>query len=156
MSLLIPSTGKPRVILGLMTFGPDASAGARITSLDEYNKCLDYFQSQGYNEIDTARVYIGGKQEAFTKEARWQERGLTLATKVYPHEPGTHRPEKLRESLETSLRELGTNVSVSMVQSVGPRSWNRTKYLSCSGFEEHQSDRCSIFVPYSDILEKMC
>ena len=54
-------TGKPRVILGLMTFGPDSSAGARITSLNDYNKCLDYFQSQGYNEVDTARSYIGGK-----------------------------------------------------------------------------------------------
>ena len=44
---LLMQTGKPRVILGLMTFGPDSSAGARITSLDEYNKCLDYLQSQG-------------------------------------------------------------------------------------------------------------
>ena len=111
MPLLTPTTGKPRVILGLMTFGPDANAGGRITSLDEYNKCLDYLQSQGYNEIDTARVYIDGKQEAFTREARWKERGLTVATKVYPHQPGTHRPEVLRENLETSLRELGTNVS---------------------------------------------
>ena len=59
-----------------MTFGPDDSAGARITSLDEYNKCLDYLQSQGYNEIDTARTYIGGKQEAFTAEAHWKERGF--------------------------------------------------------------------------------
>lgn len=59
MPLLVP-TGKPRIILGVMTFGPDPSAGARITSLDEYNKCLDYFQSQGYNEVDTARTYIGG------------------------------------------------------------------------------------------------
>ena len=58
---LFAQTGKPRVILGLMTFGPDPSAGARITSLEEYNKCLDYFQSQGYNEVDTARSYIGGK-----------------------------------------------------------------------------------------------
>ena len=116
MPLLTPSTGKPRVILGLMTFGPDASAGARITSLDEYNKCLDYLQSQGYNEVDTARVYIGGKQEAFTREARWKERGLTLATKVYPHKPGTHGPEVLRENLETSLRELGTNVGISLGQ----------------------------------------
>ena len=57
---LLMQTGKPRAILGLMTFGPDASAGARVTSLDEYNKCLDYFQSQGYNEVDTARTYIGG------------------------------------------------------------------------------------------------
>ncbi len=116
MPLLTPSTGKPRVILGLMTFGPDAGAGARITSLDEYNECLDYLQSQGYNEVDTARVYIGGKQEAFTREARWKERGLTLATKVYPHQPGTHSPEVLRENLETSLRELGTNVSIPLGQ----------------------------------------
>lgn len=54
-------SGKPRVILGLMTFGPDPSAGARITSLDEYNRFLDYFQSQGYNEVDTARAYVGGR-----------------------------------------------------------------------------------------------
>jgi hypothetical protein len=30
-----------------MTFGPTESKGARITSLDEFNKCLDYFQQQG-------------------------------------------------------------------------------------------------------------
>ena len=58
---LLTQTGKLRVILGLMTYGPDSSAGARITSLDEYNKSLDYLQSQGYNEVDTARSYIGGR-----------------------------------------------------------------------------------------------
>lgn len=103
------STGKPRVILGLMTFGPDPAAGARITSLDDFNQQLDYFQSQGYYEVDTARTYIDGKQEAFTREARWKERGLKLATKAYPHEAGWHKPEKLRGFLETSLKELGTN-----------------------------------------------
>lgn len=46
-----------------MTFRPDESAGARITSLAEYNKCLDYLQGQGYNEIDTARVYNVDKQK---------------------------------------------------------------------------------------------
>lgn len=106
---LITGTGKPRIILGLMTFGPDESKGARITSLDEYNKFLDHFQAQGYNEVDTARVYVGGKQEAFTREAKWKERGLTLATKVYPHEPGLHKPEVLTELFETSLKELGTD-----------------------------------------------
>lgn len=107
MPLVVQSL-KPRVILGLMTFGPDESTGARITSLDEYNKCLDYFQQQGYNEIDTARVYVGGKQEAFTAQAKWKERGLTLATKWYPIYPGAHKPEVVREKLEESLRELGT------------------------------------------------
>ena len=111
---LIPSTtangSKPRVILGLMTFGPPGSEskGGRITSLDEYNKNLDYFQQQGYNEVDTARAYIQGGQESFTKEAHWKDRGLTLATKCFPVKPGDHSAEKLRESLEKSLKELGT------------------------------------------------
>ncbi|KAL8766914.1 MAG: hypothetical protein Q9194_006134 [Teloschistes cf. exilis] len=106
---LLTGIGKPRVILGLMTFGPDESAGARITSLDEYKRCLDYFQQQGYSEVDTARAYGGGRQEAFTKDAGWAERGLTLATKSYPRQPGTHKPAVLREQLETSLKELGTD-----------------------------------------------
>jgi len=106
---LLTQNSKPKAILGLMTFGPDESAGARITSLDEFNKCLDYFQAQGYNEVDTARTYIGGKQESFTSEARWKERGLTLATKWYPSRPGAHKPQALREALTTSLRELKTD-----------------------------------------------
>jgi len=91
-----------------MTFGPDEAAGARITSLDEYNKCLDLFQSQGYNEVDTARIYVGGAQEAFTAAAHWKERGLTLATKWYPKEAGAHKPAVVREMLLESLKELQT------------------------------------------------
>ena len=59
--------------------------------------------------MDTARAYIQGDQESFTKEARWKDRGLTLATKCYPVKPGDHSPEKLRASLEKSLKELGTD-----------------------------------------------
>ncbi|KAI9729482.1 MAG: Aflatoxin B1 aldehyde reductase member 2 [Cirrosporium novae-zelandiae] len=106
---LVTQNPNPRVILGLMTFGPDESAGARITSLDEYNKCLDYLQQKGYNEIDTARIYVDGKQEAFTAQARWKERGLTVATKAYPKVPGNHKPAILREWLEKSLSELKTD-----------------------------------------------
>jgi len=106
---LISQNPTDRVILGCMTFGPDESAGARITSLDEYTKHLDHFQSKGYNEIDTARLYVGGKQEAWTRDAKWKDRGLTLATKVYPTEPGTHKPEKLKELFSTSLKELDTD-----------------------------------------------
>jgi len=90
-----------------MTFGPDTDKGARITDLKDYNSCLDAFQSAGYSEIDTARAYIAGKQEAWTRDAKWNERGLTIATKCYPNEPGMHSPKRIRESLETSLRELG-------------------------------------------------
>ncbi|KAI1336659.1 aldo/keto reductase [Xylariaceae sp. FL0016] len=108
--MLLTSTPKDRIILGLMTFGPDANAGARITDIAEYNKCLDGFQARGYNEVDTARVYCGRQQEAFTREARWKERGLTLATKIkYPNEAGDHQAAKVAESLDTSLKELGTD-----------------------------------------------
>ncbi|KAL8933563.1 MAG: hypothetical protein Q9216_006308 [Gyalolechia sp. 2 TL-2023] len=106
---LLTTTGQPRVILGLMTFGPDEAAGARITSLDEFNRCLDYFQQQGHYEVDTARTYIGGRQEAFTRDAHWKERGLTLATKCYPVPAGTHKPAVLKEKFNTSLAELGTD-----------------------------------------------
>ncbi|KAK8173536.1 NADP-dependent oxidoreductase domain-containing protein [Phyllosticta citrichinensis] len=106
---LVVQRPKPRVILGLMTTGPDESSGARLTSLETYTECLDYFQSQGYNEIDTARVYVGGKQESFTAAAKWKERGLTLATKCYPVEPGLHKRENITASLNKSLAELQTD-----------------------------------------------
>jgi len=110
MPLIVPRA-KSRVILGLMTFGPPGSEdkGGRITSLDDYNQCLDYFQHAGYSEVDTARMYIHGEQEAFTKEAKWKERGLTLATKCYPSEPGMHQPDRLKATLNKSLAELGTD-----------------------------------------------
>ncbi|KAI1976764.1 hypothetical protein LOZ53_003640 [Ophidiomyces ophidiicola] len=108
MPLVVPHLG-PRVILGLMTFGPDEKAGARITSLDEFQKCLDFLTANNCFEIDTARVYVEGQQEAFTARAGWKERGLQIATKWYPRNPGDHKPGVLRRNLETSLKELQTD-----------------------------------------------
>ncbi|KND86343.1 Aflatoxin B1 aldehyde reductase member 2 [Tolypocladium ophioglossoides CBS 100239] len=109
MPLVIQSP-KNRIILGLMTFGPKAEDGARITDLTAFNKALDVFQERGYNEVDTARIYVAGNQEAFTREARWKERGLTLATKVqYPANPGDNAADKVVASVETSLKELGAD-----------------------------------------------
>lgn len=99
-----------RIILGLMTFGPDPKTGGRITDVNEFGKILDHFQSRGYNEVDTARMYIGGQQEAFTREAGWKDRGLTLATKIeYPKNPRTNTAEKVLESADISLKDLGTD-----------------------------------------------
>lgn len=107
---LVAAAPTPRVILGLMTFGADEATGARITSVPEFAKILDLYQQRGYSEVDTARVYIGGQQEAFTREAGWKERGLTLATKVkYPANPGDNTADKVAASVETSLKELGTD-----------------------------------------------
>jgi aflatoxin B1 aldehyde reductase len=92
-----------------MTFGPDLKWGARTTIVDEFNDFLDLFQARGYNEVDTARQYQGGQQEAFTRAAKWKDRGLKLATKVFPVTPGQHKPEIITEMFETSLERLGTN-----------------------------------------------
>ena len=92
-----------------MTFGPDESKGARVTSLDEYKKCLDHFQKEGYNEVDTAESYVGGQQMAFTAQAGWKERGLTLATKYYPKQEAGHTAKVLREKLDHCLQELDTD-----------------------------------------------
>ena len=102
---------KPRVVLGLLTFGPPETEfhGSRITSLDEFNNFLDCFQSRGCSEVDTARQYVKGQQEGWTKRANWQDRGLKLATKCYPEQPGWHSKTNVREIFETSLRELGTD-----------------------------------------------
>ena len=107
---LVAQSPKDRIILGLMTFGPKAEDGARITDLETFGKALDVFQTRGYNEVDTARTYVGRQQEAFTREVGWKDRGLTLATKViYPSKPGDNTAEKVVESVETSLKELGTD-----------------------------------------------
>ena len=98
---------KPRIILGLMTFGPNPSKGARITDIGVFQSCLTELSSRGYNELDTARVYIDGAQEAFTAAAGFEEKGFAIATKVYPTPPYSHEPTVLRQALETSLRELG-------------------------------------------------
>lgn len=104
---------KPRAILGLMTYGPDNFADNRVTTLEEFKTHLDALQKHGYNEVDTARIYSGGDQEAFTAKAGYKERGLKLATKSYPRTPGAHTAANLRKDLETSLAELGaTSVDI--------------------------------------------
>lgn len=54
-------------------------------------------------------MYVGGKQEAWTRDAKWKDRGLTLATKVYPYQPGVHKPDRLKEHANTSFKELGAD-----------------------------------------------
>ncbi|KAM3550836.1 hypothetical protein MY1884_008043 [Beauveria asiatica] len=110
MPLIVPTRTKPRVILGLMTFGPSKEAGARITDVATLGKALDVLRARGYDEIDTARIYIDGAQEAFTREAGWKDRNFTLATKVeYPHKPGANNAQAVVASVEKSLAELGTD-----------------------------------------------
>lgn len=126
---LVAASPTHRVILGLMTFGPTEKNGARITAVPEFAKVLNLFQSRGYNEVDTARVYVGGEQEKFTRDAGWKDRGLTLATKVkYPGQPGDNQADKVAASVETSLKELGTDC----VDLLYLHAAVRLRYSSCS------------------------
>jgi len=100
---------KNRLILGLMTIGPDSALGARITDLDEYKKCLNYLAFKGYNELDSAAVYVGGKQESFTRDAGFKERGFRVASKIMPKKPRSHAPEHLPAAWDVSLRNLGVD-----------------------------------------------
>ncbi|PTB64765.1 Aldo/keto reductase [Trichoderma citrinoviride] len=102
------ASSKPRAILGLMTYGPPTSPDNRVTTIEEMQAHLDAFQKHGYNELDTARIYSGGEQEAFTAKAGYKERGFKIATKSYPLVPGQHTAANLRKDLETSLAALGT------------------------------------------------
>lgn len=54
-------------------------------------------------------MYNDGKQEAFTRSAGWKDRGLKIATKLYPGEKPTHTPEILAKQVDKSLTELGTD-----------------------------------------------
>ena len=100
---------KSRIILGLMGFAPDVKTGARLHEVADLAKALDMFQARGYSELDTARAYGGGAQEGFTRQAGWKERGMAIATKVFPMPPGTHRPEVITREFEKSLQELGAD-----------------------------------------------
>lgn len=102
------ASSKPRAILGLMTYGPESGPDNRVTTIEEFQRHLDALQKHGYNELDTARIYSNGEQEAFTAKAGYKERGFQLATKSYPLTPGQHTAANLRKDLETSLAELGT------------------------------------------------
>jgi aflatoxin B1 aldehyde reductase len=92
-----------------MTFGPEGTGGARISSIETVGRILDTFKARGYDELDTARGYCDGQEEAFVTKAGWKEKGFKMATKCYPVKPGTHAAGPLREALETSLKELKTD-----------------------------------------------
>jgi aflatoxin B1 aldehyde reductase len=104
-------TSTNRLILGLMTIGPDDTAGARITDIEVYKKCLDYLASKGYKELDSAAMYVGGKQEGFTRDAGFKERGFAIASKIYPKQAGEHSREKLIPKWEVSLSNLGVDAT---------------------------------------------
>ncbi|KAK9478626.1 NADP-dependent oxidoreductase domain-containing protein [Lipomyces japonicus] len=101
---------KVRVILGLMTFGPFNEGPVKITNQEATKEIFQRFKSRGYSEIDTARSYANGTQEAWTAQAGYKTTfNFKIATKVYPTVPGMHSPSELRKLFTKSLEELQTD-----------------------------------------------
>ncbi|PYI03356.1 Aldo/keto reductase [Aspergillus sclerotiicarbonarius CBS 121057] len=130
MTTITPQTPLP-VIFGSMTIGRPGTAHVRISTPIETNAMLDVFQSHGHHEIDTARVYGAGSTETYLAEAHWHERGLVMATKLYPTQrrdmkwltpqTWTHSPEDIRAGLMESLEALNAkSTGIDMFYLHGP------------------------------------
>ncbi len=99
--------------LGTMTFGEAWNWGA---PQKESEAILDAFLDRGGNFVDTANVYTNGESEAFLGAAMGARRGrIVLSTKYTlargsgdPNSGGSQR-KNLRESIDESLRRLGTD-----------------------------------------------
>jgi aflatoxin B1 aldehyde reductase len=99
-----------KVVLGTALFGDSADPQAKINTTEDAKKLLDIYRERGYSEIDTARGYpVGapGSSERLLGELNdgsW----MTLDTKVISWEAGTHKKERIAESVEGSLHALKT------------------------------------------------
>ncbi|KAF4893705.1 Aflatoxin B1 aldehyde reductase member 3, partial [Colletotrichum fructicola] len=106
------------VVFGAMTIGSPNISGLKVTTVEDVNNMLDLFQSRGHNEIDTARLYGGGTTETYLADAKWEERGIVMGTKLYPNSKTsgatgplsyTLRAGDVRRGLLDSLKALNTN-----------------------------------------------
>jgi len=102
----------PEVHLGTMTFGwSQASKSVDDTEASEF---LEYFISAGGVQIDTARIYSGGKSEEIF--GRWLQgagpaatQPLVLSTKAHPSQAGGLSEQGIRGQLKASLEALKVN-----------------------------------------------
>ncbi|KAH7139762.1 NADP-dependent oxidoreductase domain-containing protein [Dactylonectria estremocensis] len=104
------------VVFGTMTFGKQQGEGIRVTDPSIMAAMVDAFQAHGHAEIDSARVYGGGTSEETFADLHWQDRGLIMATKLYPtgraamaaltSETYTHGSGDVRRGLLDSLKAL--------------------------------------------------
>lgn len=71
---------------------------------------LDILQKHGHNEVDTARLYTFGSSETYLGQLKWQERGLTLGTKLsamkFGPNPHSFTKDGLKHGLLESLEAL--------------------------------------------------
>lgn len=101
------------LFLGAMHFGEHKGGG---TSRDDVRRIVDRYEEAGGNVIDTAVNYCGGNSERVIGEVLEGRRDRFVVSTKYtmsrdvadPNAAGNHR-KNLTRSLETSLRQLGTD-----------------------------------------------
>ncbi|KAK7044824.1 Aldo/keto reductase [Favolaschia claudopus] len=103
-------TSNVSVVFGAMLFGN------MVTEPEAASKLLDAFQKHGHSEVDTARMYAGGRSEQMLGSFGWQARGLKVSTKVFPTKGKnmtwltpdelTHSPADVRTAFNLSLEAL--------------------------------------------------
>ncbi|KAH7926261.1 Aldo/keto reductase [Leucogyrophana mollusca] len=100
------------LIYGAASFGAKSpqSVGARINTLEDAQQVIDLFVSHGHKGLDTSRIYGAGSSEEFLGQL--DLKGCAIDTKAFPgrpraFSPGGFAPDKLRVSLEQSLKALG-------------------------------------------------
>ncbi|KAJ7723798.1 Aldo/keto reductase, partial [Mycena metata] len=104
------------VVLGTLAVGaPEYVAqGARINIVEDLEAIIDVLLKHGHHQLDTARVYGLGTAEQLIGSINWQEKGITIGTKMLPAHPlmpeitGAHTLESIRKALMTSLKALNT------------------------------------------------
>jgi len=92
------------LVWGTATFGEKGKGTARTHTVSECQEYIDLFVGKGGKIIDTARVYGEGTAEELISKLNLK--GAVLDTKIASRSPGSHSPENLRESLETSVKTL--------------------------------------------------
>jgi aryl-alcohol dehydrogenase-like predicted oxidoreductase len=145
-----------RLCLGAMNFGNESWGCDEPTSA----KIIDSFLAAGYNFIDTANTYAGGRSEEIVGRAIGPKRDeVVLATKGFnasegsgPNDRGNSRLN-LTRSLEGSLRRLGTDyvdlyqvhnwdwttpIEETMATLDGLVRRGKVRYIGCSNFQASQ------------------
>ncbi|OMP83500.1 Aflatoxin B1 aldehyde reductase member 3 [Diplodia seriata] len=114
------SAGKPamKAVFGAMTIGKPGIEMTRVHTLEGTGALLDILIAHGHAEVDSARVYGQGSSEEYlgSLTPSWQDRGIVMATKLYPNkgkgmspDEYSHTPADLRRGLLDSLAALKTD-----------------------------------------------
>jgi len=90
----------PSIIFGTIVFGFTDPSQAAVVAQPYF----DILKAHGVTRLDTARRY--GNAEEVIGNMNLESQGFVVDTKVFSFGPGAHKPEKIAESVRTSLDKL--------------------------------------------------